>query len=112
MLRRSQRLSTKQFDEVIRSGKAVHSAFFLVRTLPAPDKAVRIAAVTPVKVAKKAVIRNHTRRRIYEAVRPICEAVKEPVLAIIIAKSSALTASLDSLAADLRALFVKAGLLR
>lgn len=112
MLRRSHRLSTKQFDEVIKSGKAVHSAFFLARTLPSPDGVVRIAAVTPVKIAKKAVIRNRTRRRIYEAVQPILETVKEPVLAIILAKSGALTAPSDALTVDLKALFVKAGLLR
>lgn len=75
-----------------------------------PD--TRVSAVAPQKVAKTAVVRNRTRRRIYEAVRAIEVSIKQGVYAAIFAKSGAIDASHDEISKDIENLFVKAGLLR
>lgn len=124
MLRRIQRVSNKQFEEVMKKGKIVHSTLFLARMIAtSPDSTVigktsstqaltRIAAVMPVKIGKTAVIRNKTRRQIYEAVRPFASELKTGFIIAIFAKAPALTASTDEIRVGVRDLFVKAGLLR
>jgi ribonuclease P protein component len=102
MLKRSNRLSTKQFLEVMEKGRVTHSPLFVMRTLgtqvvsikedgvrskrPAGRAGggskgentrldIRIAAVAPKKVAPTAVLRNSIKRHIYEAVQPLIASV-------------------------------------
>ena len=74
-----------------------------------PD--VRIAAVVPQKVSKVAAIRNRMRRKSYEAVRAIKTSIRPGTHAIVFAKIAALDSKHADLAADIKNLFVKAGLL-
>lgn len=124
MISRPHRLSTKQFNEVIKSGKAYHSPLFLMRALLVGDGNTRIAATVPVKVGKTAVSRNALKRRMYGAIQPLLPGMKEGFQIIVLAKSipKASTSSNDelkgdrskdhALADDLKSLFVKAGIVR
>jgi len=118
MLRRSRRLSTEQFNEVIKKGKAFHSLFFQLRISRNPGEPTRAAAVAPVKMAKKAVARNDLRRRIYEIVSPLLPDSVVGYHVIVFAKPTLLPAgeakapSDAAVVEDLKALFVKAGILR
>ncbi len=68
----------------------------------------RISAVAPKKVAGTAVLRNRVRRQIYEAVRPLKDALIPSISIIIFAKHETLKADLTAMTADLKQLFSKA----
>jgi ribonuclease P protein component len=122
MLKKSQRLSTKQFNEVMSRGRILHSPLFLARVLIGQNGA-KISAAAPVKLFKKAVERNKIRRKIYDVLGSFARSLpafrsKPPQSAetgahiIIFAKGGVLEAGPEEMAADLKALFVKAGLLK
>jgi ribonuclease P protein component len=116
MISRSHRLSTKQFNEVIKKGRVTHSPLFLMRVLQIGEGPTRIAAAVPVKVARKAVSRNAMRRKVYEAVRPLLSDIKEGFNIILFAKTINMPANKSLTVAlisnDLKGLFVKAAILR
>jgi len=127
MLKRSNRLSTKQFMEVMEKGRVTHSPLFIMRTLGiqevrSKEKGVgskgdsmldiRIAAVAPKKVAPTAVLRNGIKRHIYEAVRPLIASITmsagQGVHVIIFAKAEAVKADFKAIGVDIKNLFAKA----
>lgn len=109
MLPRSQRLSVEQFNSVIEKGRVTHSPFFHMKHLVLNGKP-RFSAVIPQKIAKKAVLRNKTRRKIYDSIKPLLPSVKEGIYAIVFAKSPALeTSDMDQ---SIEELFVKAGVMK
>jgi len=110
MLSRSHRLSTAQFNQVIKGGKIFHSPLFRMQVLEAGKGPVHIAAVVPVKIGKTAVIRNSLRRKTYETVRPLILSIKDGLNVILFAKTIDMTSAL--IPNDLKSLFVKAGVLR
>lgn len=110
MLPRSNRISVGQFDTIMEKGRVVHSPLFLVRILSGQAD-TKIAAVASKKVAKTAVVRNKTRRRIYEAVKDLKGNILNNHI-LIFAKPAVVSATLAELNQDLRSLFVKSGLLR
>jgi ribonuclease P protein component len=115
MLRRSRRLTKGQFDETMIKGRVFHSPFFLARISETKDLSLsKIAAVAPKKIAKTAVTRNRARRRIYAAVQPLVLAGLNPgVHIILIAKAPLLMADkIGDISVEIKALFVKAGLMR
>ncbi len=63
MLAKKQRLTTKEFDVVFKSGKRVHSP--TMQLIYTPGDTFHGAAVVGKKVYKRAVDRNRLRRRLY-----------------------------------------------
>lgn len=113
MLNRVQRVTKRQFDEVMKKGRVVHSPLFLIRILElGGDIASRVAAVAPVKHAKTAVLRNSMRRKIYEGVKPILGELKPGLVMAIFAKDTALKTKSKEIHVGVKELFVKAGVLR
>jgi len=123
MLKSIHRLSTKQFMEVMEKGRIHTSPLFVVRVLQGLPSRSRstltepraqtsqtggISAVAPKKVAPTAVLRNKTRRRIYEAAAPLRSSILSGNSMIIFAKKEAVQADLKEMAADLKNLFLKA----
>ena len=85
MLKKSARLTTKQFNEVLQKGRVHHSSLFLVRAMSGQsDK--RVSAVAPVKIAKKAYARNSIRRKIYAVLRSAWPSIPAGLYAIVFAK--------------------------
>lgn len=111
MEKKSRRLTAGQFKEVMEKGKISHSPLFLLRAMSG-NRDERVAAVAPQKIFKSAVIRNKVRRRVYEAARETLSLIRPGVHMIVFAKSSVLTASSREMIADIRGLFVKAGILK
>ena len=99
---------------VMQKGRAVHSTLFLLRVVDSPDPGSKsvISAVAPSKIAKTAVLRNSTRRKMYEAIKDHVPLFKHGQLAVILAKQTALTVSVQEMKTDMKPLFVKAGLLK
>ncbi len=91
-------------------GRVSHSSLFLIRAVSGRDD-IRIAAVTPQKVFKTAVLRNRVRRRMYEAIRFIAMNIKPGTQVIVFAKAAASDKKPIELGADMKNLFVKAGIL-
>lgn len=59
----------KDFEEVFKKGKAFRGNFLFVRYLKNDLQFPRFAFIISAKVSKKAVVRNHIRRYLSEAVR-------------------------------------------
>jgi ribonuclease P protein component len=68
MLPSSLRLSVKEFKEVFSKGSRKNGSFFLCISYKLSSPA-KFAVVISKKRAKRAVIRNRIRRRVYEAIR-------------------------------------------
>ena len=111
MLPRSQRLSTEQFNQVMKLERAYHSPLFLVRIADVTGS-TRVSAAVPVKVAKLAVIRNKFRKKIYEAVHPFMERIVQDRFVVIITKNTILTVTQKVIEKEIEDVFVKAKLLR
>ena len=65
MLKKSQRLTTKEFDQFFKTGKRIHSPLLQLIYSPAED--FHGSAVVGKKIYKRAVDRNLYRRRLYNA---------------------------------------------
>ncbi len=124
MLARQHRLSTERFIETISKGKAFHSPLFLMRALETGAGVTRVAAVVPVKVGKTATVRSAMRRRMYASVAKELPRLKEGLDIILLAKAlgskgaaglkgaKQISHTVAAINADLRVLFVKAGIVR
>ncbi len=100
MLPKFQRLTTRQFEEVMKKGRVAHSSLFLFRVTP-NQKDTKISAVAPVKIAKKAFLRNQIRRNIYNALEPLIEKVLPGIWTAIFAKSDISEMSIDQIRQDI-----------
>jgi len=111
MLKKAQRLSAKQLEEVMKKGSVSHSSLFLLRYLSG-QKDTRIAAVLSKKIGKTAVVRNNTRRRIYAAVRPLVHSVVNGVHIVIFAKQDLAMIKVADLAEEMKGVFKKVRLMK
>lgn len=114
MLPSSQRLYTKQFNEVLEKGRVVHSTLFILRTLSAKDKSQsRFGAVVSRKVGKTAVARHRLRRQMYEGIRKFYSGLRDLRLwAIVFAKAPAADAEAAAITEGVKEIFEKAGILK
>jgi len=67
MLKKTKRLTTKEFQEVFQKGKRVSSPLFLVSYLDI--KKTKVAVSIPKKIYKKAIDRNYIKRIIFECLK-------------------------------------------
>jgi len=67
MLKKTKRLTTKEFQEVFQKGKRVSSPLFLLSFLK-KDKG-KVAVSIPKKIYNKAVDRNNVKRVIFECLK-------------------------------------------
>jgi ribonuclease P protein component len=110
MLPSSQRLSSRQFDLVMKKGRIIRSPIFLIRLLKVEEKS-RVSAVVPKKVCKTAVGRNKIRRQMYEAVQPFFSSLVQGYHIALFANDKAKEIDFADLSKEVKDLFVKAGLL-
>ncbi len=111
MLKRAYRVSKKEFDIVIETGKAVHSDFFWLRYVKSQEIATKIAVIAPKKIAKTAVLRNKIRRKVYEAIRPIYDSVKPGYIVIVSAKDLLVKNPNTNISIEVKKIFEKAKIL-
>lgn len=84
MLARSNRLTVKQFDQYFKTGKRFH--FTHCTIVYTPLATFHGSVVVGKKVAKKAVIRNTIRRRVYAQLRLVCQKYEATGVFIILIK--------------------------
>jgi ribonuclease P protein component len=93
MLSKANRLSVKEFDLVVKTGRESHSPFFTIKYIPASD--FKFSPTAPKRIFKTAVSRNLIRRRVYGAVRDILKTTKiKPNCIVLIIKKD--IADMDS----------------
>ena len=111
MLPNSQRLSTKQFEEVLKKGRVVHNPLFWLRILKT-DGNTKIAVISPQKIAKSAVKRNEIRRRIYNQITLFVNNLINEHQCIICPKETINKSSDQQINEAIKDIFVKGGLLK
>lgn len=95
----------------MKKGRVFHTPLFIIRILKDQVLDTRIAAVSPKKIAKTAVIRNKIRRKIYESVKSFKKSINSPIHVILFAKSGIIEARTEDIKSDLTSFFVKIGIL-
>ncbi len=78
------------------------------RGRPSPTR----VGLTVSKSRGNAVVRNRTRRRLREALRPVYPLVKDGFLIVLVARQAAVEAPFADISADLRYVLQRAALLR
>ena len=111
MLPSSNRLSVKEFNEVLEKGRVVHNPLFWLRSIGSTDKA-KISVICPKKVGKNAVIRNRFRRMVYEMIRTSLFTKTINSKVIVCLKDTVIKSDNAALKASLEDIFVKAKLLK
>jgi ribonuclease P protein component len=110
MLPSSKRLTAHDVKDIMEKGRVAHSPLFLLRYIPNAGVQTKIVAIAPVKVVKTAAGRNELKRKTYEVVRKLYPRITPGFKIALLAKSPAITASVATIEADLKDLFVKAKL--
>lgn len=95
MLKKRQRLSKRQFDEIFRSGKRYHSPLF--QLIYTDQTGFSGAVVVGKKVHKRAVDRNRLRRRVYNILYRLSKDKGLTGTYIIITKPTAAPAGFNDL---------------
>jgi ribonuclease P protein component len=111
MLPNSQRLSTKQFEEVLKKGRVAHNPLFWLRTLKIQGN-TKVSVICPQKIAKSAVKRNEIRRRIYNQIRLFVNNLLTEYQCIVCPKETINKSSDQQINEAIKDIFVKGGLLK
>jgi ribonuclease P protein component len=110
MLSKANRLSVKEFDLVVKTGREVCSPLFIIKYVPASN--FKFSPTAPKKIFKTAVARNRTRRMIYAAVREIVYKKNiKPNTIVLIVKKDIKDIDSSRLISVIRELFVQAHLI-
>ncbi len=105
MLPKNNRLLTKQFDMAWKRGTSACGAFVCVRILTDTND-LRYACIAPKKYARRAIDRNHIRRRLYGALTTCL--LQGNAHVIISPKSDIMTVPFDALCHDIAYTLAKA----
>lgn len=111
MLKKTQRLTTPLFTEVMTKGKVIHSPLFILRIMKY-GQISRISVTVSKKVAKTAVERNKIRRRTYSVVHKLHPTLLPGFATVLIAKQPVSSVGMPTLEKDIKEIFVKSGLLK
>ncbi|MEK7185327.1 MAG: ribonuclease P protein component [Patescibacteria group bacterium] len=121
MLSKSERLTKKQVEAVLASGRRHSSAYFFATVLAAPVESASIptfAIVVSKKTADTAVERNKLRRRTYSAIRQVKKIISArpngkvlPFYVVVVVKREAKPAKLPDLIDDLGRLMKISGVI-
>lgn len=110
MLSKAHRLSIKEFDLVVKTGREAYSPYFSLKYVPSSE--LKFSPTAPKKTFKTAVSRNRTRRRIYGVVREITKTKKiTPSLIVLIVKKDIIDVDGLRLVQMINDLFVQARLI-
>ena len=101
MFPRAYRLPGHRVLPLVKSKHIFSSLFFILKTNPGKKKQPLIGIIVPVKVSRLAVVRNHHKRLVREAIKPYLSQLKPNQELIFLAKPAILKQSLSVIQADL-----------
>lgn len=113
MLPRKNRLSGYQIPYVLEQGKRTHGtvASLIVAKHKEAETPTQFTTIVPVKLSKRAVKRNRTRRLLTEAVHTLLHEVKPGFLVIVMGKKILETEKLTDIQSDITKTLGRAQLL-
>lgn len=115
MLAKKRRVKTKEFNFVFSSieSKNYTSPFFSIKVVS--DKEISqkttFSCVVSKKIANTAVLRNKTRRRVYEIIKKILPIVKNGYICLVFVKKEAINTDFSTLKENFNQLIKKAGVI-
>src|ERR1051325_4661254 len=110
MLSQRQRIPKALAQEVFFRGQSFHSAHFVLKKLNSSGNPTRFAVSISKKVAKTAVLRNRTRRRVYSQLRNFLERTKSGYLVGVSVKKGGETLASAQILPEIESLLRKSGL--
>jgi ribonuclease P protein component len=111
MLPSTNRLTVKEFDDVLTKGGIVHNPLFWLRIVKNSPN-TKISVICPKKVGKIAVLRNKYRRMVYEIIRKNHIKDMSNINAIVCVKDPIKNKNTQEIEVSLKELFVKAGIIK
>ncbi len=115
MLAKKRRVKTKEFNSAFSaiSTKSYVSPLFSIKIVPGAKTAEKtlFSCVVSKKVAKTAVLRNKTRRRVYEAIKKSLPNIKNGYICLVFVKKEVIDADFSTLEKNINELMKKAGIL-
>ncbi len=109
MLPRTKRLTKKKdFTRLALKGRSIFGPYATLRIVETrPNETSRVGFITSVKMMKRAVDRNRTKRRLREAVRGLLAEIPPNVNLLFIAKPDARDVNYQKLVVEIRRLVSK-----
>ena len=86
MLKKSLRLTTKELEDVLKTGKVVHSPLFTLR-YTAGQKSTKYAVVVAKKIISSSVGRHVAKRLMYDLLEPLITKMSIGIHAVVFMKS-------------------------
>lgn len=111
MLKKSKRLNTSIFNNIIEKGQSFHGPFLIVRA-KSVDSPSKFAVSVPKKVAKTAVLRNKIKRRVFDCLKEIIPNIKKNGNFIFIAKTGIEKLKYIQIKEEINKIFVKMDVLK
>ena len=111
MLPSKDRLSFREVETVLKSGRRKPAALFSVSFL-SPTERSAFAVTVSKKIAKNAPDRNKIRRRIYSAIAKIKKSIPSPVYIVFFPKKEALTTDFATLEKEIKDFLIRANILK
>jgi len=103
MLNKKNRISNRQLiSKLLSSGKVYQTDSFTIKYLPSHFADSEFAIITSKKISTKAIVRNKLRRQISESLRLNLNLLKNPLVAVIITKSSILNKEYQDIEAKIQ----------
>lgn len=111
MLPQKQRIPKALAREIFARGVSNSTSNFLLKTSKSPDGQTRFAVSISKKVAPTAVLRNRTRRRVYEVIRVLSPKIKRGFLAAFSVKKGGEKLASKDILREIEGIIKRAGLL-
>ena len=80
MLKKSQKLNSKEHKKLVSSGKIKHGKFLMLQLLNNDEEITKCAVVVSKKIHKSAVKRNQNRRKVFDILQNIYPQLKQGYL--------------------------------
>ncbi|GAC1356205.1 MAG: ribonuclease P protein component [Ktedonobacteraceae bacterium] len=111
-LKRALRLrKNSDFQRVRQQGRSITSRLLILAWMPTSEPGVRVGFVVSKRISKQAVIRNHSKRLLSEAIRPSLDELSGGWDVVISARYQILDADLYAITHDITTLLRRARLL-
>lgn len=112
MIGKQYRINKQETEKIFRQGKIFRGSFLLLRVKKNSLRCSRFTAIVPMKVSKKAVIRNRFKRCIREILRKEILLIKKGWDIIFLALPSILEKNYSDMENEMKQVLQKAGLFK
>jgi ribonuclease P protein component len=105
MLKKSQKLTTKDHKKLVISGKRKHGKIFSLQFVKYDRETSKCAVVVPKKISNSAVVRNENKRKTFDIMQELYPQLKPGYLFTLVVKHNLKELSISDIKAELLQLF-------